>query len=179
MNHAKYLHDQLIPFTGILAALSASGPLQKGKISDNDLRWTVIEQSVDCRTPEERDPNHPDYIPKSRYSGMNHYLSDHEFVKDSHFDGQNIKYSDDHFNYLKENVPEMSDRLARHFAKIFVRDPIPMYEGEMMDEQIDDENMTMHFENVQSTNWNSMRFKPPPSHNSNIGWRVEFRTMDI
>lgn len=24
-----------------------------------------------------------------------------------------------------------------------------------------------------------MRFKPPPSHDSNIGWRVEFRPMDI
>ena len=24
-----------------------------------------------------------------------------------------------------------------------------------------------------------MRFKPPPSKDSNIGWRVEFRTMDI
>ena len=24
-----------------------------------------------------------------------------------------------------------------------------------------------------------MRFKPPPSHNSSIGWRVEFRPMDI
>ena len=37
----------------------------------------------------------------------------------------------------------------------------------------------MHFENLQSTNWNSMRFKPPPSTTSKIGWRVEFRTMDI
>jgi hypothetical protein len=33
----------LLPFTGILAAVSASGPIQKGKLSDNDLRWTVIE----------------------------------------------------------------------------------------------------------------------------------------
>ena len=24
-----------------------------------------------------------------------------------------------------------------------------------------------------------MRFKPPPSHDSTIGWRVEFRPMDI
>ena len=24
-----------------------------------------------------------------------------------------------------------------------------------------------------------MRFKPPPSVDSNIGWRVEFRTMDL
>ena len=36
-----------------------------------------------------------------------------------------------------------------------------------------------HFENLQSTNWNSLRFKNPPSMDSNIGWRVEFRPMDI
>ena len=43
MNHARYLHDMLVPFTGIMAALSASGPIQKGKLSDYDMRWTVIE----------------------------------------------------------------------------------------------------------------------------------------
>lgn len=36
-----------------------------------------------------------------------------------------------------------------------------------------------HFENLQSTNWNSLRFKNPPTEDSDIGWRVEFRPMDI
>jgi glutamate--cysteine ligase catalytic subunit len=27
LNHSRYLHDMLIPFTGILSALSASGPI--------------------------------------------------------------------------------------------------------------------------------------------------------
>lgn len=36
-----------------------------------------------------------------------------------------------------------------------------------------------HFENLQSTNWNSLRFKNPPTIDSEIGWRVEFRPMDI
>jgi hypothetical protein len=35
-----------------------------------------------------------------------------------------------------------------------------------------------NFENIQSTNWNSLRWKPPPI-DSEIGWRVEFRPMDI
>lgn len=46
----------LLPFTPILAALSSNGPIYKGKLADIDLRWTVISQSVDCRTVEERDP---------------------------------------------------------------------------------------------------------------------------
>jgi hypothetical protein len=33
-------------------------------------------------------------------------------------------------------------------------------------------------QNIQSTNWQSVRFKPPPP-GSSIGWRVEFRTMEI
>lgn len=53
VNHATYLHDQLLAFTSYFAALSASAPIFKGKLSDNDMRWTVISQSVDCRTPEE------------------------------------------------------------------------------------------------------------------------------
>jgi len=32
--------------------------------------------------------------------------------------------------------------------------------------------------NIQSTNWQTLRFKPPPP-NSSIGWRVEFRSMEV
>ena len=35
-----------------------------------------------------------------------------------------------------------------------------------------------YLQNIQSTNWQTMRFKPPPPH-SNIGWRVEFRPMEV
>ncbi|KAF7977807.1 hypothetical protein HWV62_2725 [Athelia sp. TMB] len=42
----------------------------------------------------------------------------------------------------------------------------------------DDATSNDHFENIQSTNWQSVRFKPPPP-NSDIGWRVEFRTMEV
>jgi len=129
-----YLYDQLAAFTGIFAALSAAGPLQKGKISDYDLRWSVIEQSVDCRRSEERDPTNEKYIPKSRYSSINHYISDHEFVKDEHNDGEEIKFDKEYFDFLKRECPGMSDRLAEHFAKNFIRDPVPMYEGELIDD---------------------------------------------
>ncbi len=33
-------------------------------------------------------------------------------------------------------------------------------------------------QNIQSTNWQSFRFKRPPP-NSSIGWRVEFRPMEV
>ena len=107
---------------------------------------------------------------------MNHYLSSHEYVKDRHIDTVQYKVSPDHFKTLRE--AGLDERLAFHISSLFVRDPQPTYSGEHEDTVNDDETMA-HFENIQSTNWNSMRFKPPPSKDSPIGWRVEFRTMDI
>ncbi len=67
----------------------------------------------------------------------------------------------------------------------------------------DDKKETDHFENIQSTNWQTMRFKvffpslisefgigiswtdfffsslQPPPPNSPIGWRVEFRPCEL
>ncbi|KAG1903370.1 glutamate-cysteine ligase catalytic subunit [Suillus fuscotomentosus] len=34
------------------------------------------------------------------------------------------------------------------------------------------------WQNIQSTNWQTLKFKPPPP-NSPIGWRVEFRSMEV
>ena len=45
---------------------------------------------------------------------------------------------------------------------------------------VDDARSTEHFDSLQGTVWKSLRFKPPPLRNDNkIGWRVEFRTMEV
>ncbi len=69
----------------------------------------------------------------------------------------------------------MDDLLATHFAHLFIRDPIVIF-----NEDLEELDLTKadHFENLQSTNWQHMRFKPPPA-GSDIGWRVEFRPMEI
>lgn len=69
----------------------------------------------------------------------------------------------------------MDDRLATHFAHLFIRDPIVIFAEDL--ESLD-LSKTDHFENLQSTNWQHMRFKPPPA-GVDIGWRVEFRPMEI
>lgn len=38
--------------------------------------------------------------------------------------------------------------------------------------------MTVAVQNIKSTNWASLRFKPPPP-GSTLGWRTEFRTIDV
>jgi glutamate--cysteine ligase catalytic subunit len=69
----------------------------------------------------------------------------------------------------------MDELLATHFAHLFIRDPLVIFSEDL--EELD-LNQGNHFENLQSTNWQHMRFKPPPSE-SDIGWRVEFRSMEI
>ena len=78
---------------------------------------------------------------------------------------------------LKQRLLEggMDERLAVHFAHLFIRDPLVIFQEDLEELRLDSTN---HFENLQSTNWQHMRFKPPPM-NADIGWRVEFRSMEI
>lgn len=78
---------------------------------------------------------------------------------------------------LKQRLMDegMDELLATHFAHLFIRDPIVIFEQGLKELDL---TKTDHFENLQSTNWQHMRFKPPPADNS-IGWRVEFRPMEI
>jgi glutamate--cysteine ligase catalytic subunit len=69
----------------------------------------------------------------------------------------------------------MDALLATHFAHLFIRDPIVVFEEDLKSLDL---TKTDHFENLQSTNWQHIRFKPPPAGND-IGWRVEFRPMEI
>lgn len=84
---------------------------------------------MDCRTKEERDPESDSYIPKSRYSAINQYISDHKYVKDEHNDAIPIKYNQEFKNLLIKET-NIDDRLAEHVARLFTRDPVPSYEGE-------------------------------------------------
>jgi glutamate--cysteine ligase catalytic subunit len=70
----------------------------------------------------------------------------------------------------------MDELLATHFAHLFIRDPIVVFAEDLKELDL---NKSDHFENLQSTNWQHMRFKPPPSESRDMGWRVEFRPMEI
>ena len=70
----------------------------------------------------------------------------------------------------------MDDVLASHIAQLFVYDAVVVFPDKI---EVNDFEFTNHFESLQSTNWHTLRFKPPPSMDSPIGWRVEFRSMDL
>ena len=71
----------------------------------------------------------------------------------------------------------MDRKLLDHFAFLFVRDNLCIFEATLTHEP--NHHETKLFEAIQSSNWNDVRFKPPPSLDSSIGWRVEFRSPDV
>ncbi|OLY82461.1 Glutamate-cysteine ligase [Smittium mucronatum] len=177
LNEARRMYDQLAPITAIAMALSASTPILRGYLADTDCRWNIISSSVDDRTPEERGlkPLSGDFkrILKSRYGTIDSYLGSNDGFFREEFNDIDLVYDEESYKTLKDNgVDEM---LAKHISHLFIRDPLVIYK-ELLDQ--DNEQSSDHFENIQSTNWQNLRFKPPPP-NSDIGWRVEFRSMDI
>lgn len=172
ITEARTLYDQLAPLCPIMLALSAASPVYRGYLTDVDCRWNVIAASVDCRTREERGlkplKENKFRIHKSRYDSIDSYLSP-----------QNEKYNDinivhDKAIYQRLREGGIDHPLALHVAHLFIRDTVSLFSEKINQ---DDANDTDHFENIQSTNWQTMRFKPPPP-NSSIGWRVEFRPCE-
>lgn len=197
---ARMLYDQLTPLCPILMALSAASPAFRGYLTDVDCRWSVISGSVDDRTEAEitgKDPltgQETRRIPKSRFDSVDLYIypgnevyNDVPFVKDERYYDQ----------LIKEGVDSL---LAEHISHLFIRDPLVLFKEKV---NIDDTKESDHFEvrgfailliflpisnilcffcilqNIQSTNWQTMRFKPPPANAPEIGWRVEFRPMEV
>nr|CAD7419820.1 unnamed protein product [Timema poppensis] len=156
-----------------MLALTAASPLYRGYVTDVDARWDVISGSVDCRTEEERGlkplGNYKFRIPKSRYDSIDSYLSPHG----DQFNDVPVLYDEAIYQQLR--AADIDHLLAQHVAHLFIRDTVSLFSEKIHQDDTED---TDHFENIQSTNWQTMRFKPPPPHSS-IGWRVEFRPCEV
>nr|XP_023017994.1 glutamate--cysteine ligase-like [Leptinotarsa decemlineata] len=173
IQEARTLYDQLTPLCPVMLAFTAASPIHRGFLTDVDCRWNIISGSVDCRTEEERGlkplKENKFVIKKSRYDSIDSYLSP-----------QGEKYNDIPLLYNEEDYKKLVDNgidhlLAGHIAHLFIRDTVSLFSEKIHQ---NDEEDTDHFENIQSTNWQTMRFKPPPP-NSTIGWRVEFRPCEV
>ena len=167
IHEARKLYDKLAVLSPLFLALTAGSPIFHGMLANHDVRWSAISQAVDDRTEEELK-----FLPKSRYSSIDCYLSEDSTCLEEYHD---IPIPIDEPSYKTLIEHGVDHKLARHVAHLFTRDPLVIFEEKI---NVDDEKFSDHFENVQSTNWNNVRFKPPPPH-GNIGWRVEFRTMEI
>lgn len=172
ITEARRLYDQLAPLCPIMLALTAASPVYRGYLTESDCRWNVISSSVDCRTEEERGlvplNENKFRIAKSRYDSIDSYLS----PEGAKYNDVKLTYDEDVYKRLIEGG--IDHLLAQHVAHLFIRDTVSLFSEKVHQ---NDEEDTDHFENIQSTNWQTMRFKPPPP-NSSIGWRVEFRPCE-
>ena len=185
-----------------MMALTASTPILKGRLLDTDARWGIISESVDGRTPSERgriDPNAPyEYynangqrqIYKSRYDSISTFIYQGGITGSQDTRGlanrvlniyNDIPLEIDETCYQDLREAGVDPALAQHIAHLFIRDPMVIFNGAV--DEVDDETQTEHFESIQSTNWQTVRWKPPPPRDSpnapHIGWRTEFRSMEI
>ncbi|XP_065566474.1 glutamate--cysteine ligase catalytic subunit-like isoform X1 [Artemia franciscana] len=173
MDEARTLYDQLAPICPILLALTAASPVHRGFLTGTDCRWNIISQCVDCRTKEERglEPLSRDrfIIPKSRYDSISAYISN----EGSRYNDVPVVLNDHYLLELLEAGVE--EPIARHIAHLFVRDPLVLF-SEKVDQE--DEKEIDHFDNIQSTNWQTVRLKLPLP-DTDVGWRVEFRPCEV
>lgn len=97
----------------------------------------------------------------------------------NHYNDMPVPIDEESYKLLREEG--IDPALSQHIAHLFIRDPLVIFDGAV--EELDDEVQTEHFESIQSTNWQSVRWKPPPPRNSpndpHIGWRTEFRSMEM
>lgn len=171
ITEARELYDQLAIVCPIMLAVSAATPILRGLLADTDVRWNVVSASVDDRTPAEKTPGMPGHLPKSRYDSISVFIA--EKPDAAKYSDLPLPFDTHTFSTLIE--AGIDKQLARHVAHLFVRDPLVIFKDRI---QLDDQNDSDHWENIQSTNWQTVRFKPPPP-NSSIGWRVEFRVMEV
>lgn len=121
-------------------------------------------------------------IPKSRYDSIDGYLTNEPEI-DENFNDIYSPINEAVFNRLTK--AGFDGIMAKHFAHLFIRDPLVIFS-----ERVDQDNQCEndHFENIQSTNWQTLRFKPPSLYcgvnnmeelQTKPGWRVEFRPTEI
>lgn len=201
LDKARILYDFFANFAPVTLALSAASPIFKGWLADQDVRWSVISDAVDDRTPQERSaqPLLPEYnkdgyggiapelydkvqrIPKSRYSTVDLFLGGSKFFNRSYNDTE-VPVNERVLHRLLENhIAPLDYDLAKHFAHLYIRDPLVIFQENIYQ---DNKTSTNHFENIQSTNWQTLRIKPPtqeavPDNKDVPGWRVEFRPLEI
>ena len=164
LKQATFLHDQLAVVSPIMLAMSAASPFYRGHVSNVDTRWALFTQCCDDRSDEEL----PE-IKHSRFSSVQLYLSQ----ENSELNDVEVAVNGEAYDYLISQG--VRKEIAKHVAHLWVRDPLILFPDETDFEA--DENYRC-FENIQSTVWQDLRFKPPPDPHSDIGWRVEFRPVE-
>lgn len=177
ISDARYLTDQYLVLTPLFLALTAATPLIRGLVAATDTRWRQLVQTWDDRQQEELGT-----IKNSRYSASDFYIGEDLLPKAAGEKGLADEVNDIAVpihapSYEQLLAGGLDPLLSRHVAHLLVRDSLMVYEDKLA---ADDSTTTGHWDQLQGTNWCSVRFKTPPTFDVNgIGWRVEFRTPEV
>ncbi|KAJ9653680.1 glutamate--cysteine ligase [Coniosporium apollinis] len=166
VHEARFLHDQLIPLGPIMLALTAATPMYGGFLADTDVRWDQISQAVDDRRTDE------DSIPR-RWSANPMYIAEDDRLRPE-YQLDTLPIHEPSRKRLEQGG--LDKLMARHFAHIFVHEPLILSESEARGSS--PVTSCSNFESLNGTFWPHVRFKLPPADNEKIGWRVEFRAME-
>ncbi|CAE8625820.1 unnamed protein product, partial [Polarella glacialis] len=177
LSDARYLYDQLLVLAPLFLSLTASTPFWRGKVAATDTRFEAFAQTWDERTEAETASR----APRSSRAAT----SPQVFLADSgSLDSREAELNDVEAAVHEPSMARLlaagvDARLARHVAHLFVRDPLNVFRERL---HPDDAEQGDFWEQIQSSNWGTVRFKPPPARSSNpggrIGWRVELRTPE-
>lgn len=165
LKEARFLYDALGSICPLLLYLTMATPIVSGCLTSTSTRWSIISASVDCRRKEEESR-----IKKSRYSSIDLYLSEMTDEDYMFYNDIDPAIDKDAQKQLEEGGVDYA--LAQHIASIYTRDPVLCYSNTTPQED---------FENIQSSNWRSMRLKPPkdPNKDREASWLIEVRPMEI
>ncbi|KAL9613525.1 MAG: hypothetical protein Q9204_008894, partial [Flavoplaca sp. TL-2023a] len=180
LSEARKLHDQLIPLAPLMLAMTAATTIWNGVLADTDVRWNYMSACLDDRTMEEiggtsqstNNKNNARLRPRLSSNAL--YMSEDPRLLDRYHDTPIVINNEVKQQLLNSG---MDHRLATYYASIFARDPLVVWSKDV--ESDSPEDSTALFEAFQGTNYPCVRFKPPPSLRSDIGWRVEFRPMEV
>lgn len=187
---SRFLHDQLAVLAPLFLALSASTPIHKGTLAATDTRWDAISQAVDDRTPAESGRAESPYqlqpdgelvgkgirrLQKSRYSSVSRFIGKPRNAEElADLDALNDIEADIDPEAMKLLMQQegIDVNLAKHIAHLFIRDPLVIFDDAIY---LNDDKAMDHFENIQSTNWRTIRWKTP---SLDIGFEAQKRKGD-
>ncbi|XP_065365246.1 glutamate--cysteine ligase-like [Calliphora vicina] len=173
MAETRYLYDQLAPLCPVIQAITAAAPIYRGYLTDIDNSYYFMGDGSDDRSAEERGlkplNNDKCRLKKLRWDSIDSYLT----VEAEKYNDIELYYDQKIYDHLRnEGVDHV---MAQHVAHIFMRDPLLMFSSNV---DQNDEKDTGHFDNINTSTWQTLRFKPAIP-NTELGWRVEFRPCDI
>ena len=211
---SRFIHDQMAVLAPLFLALSAATPAIAGRLRNTDTRWDLISQSVDDRRASESGEGPAGAadvdlagggvraLSKSRYSSVCRYIAkaeseEHRLLIEK-LNDVDAGCDDEVLSLMLSSGVDSS--LSQHLAYLFTRDPLVIFDDAI---NVDDTKTLEHFENIQSTNWQSVRWKTPAVEtgieiegladgsgegrkeqiqsivDGKPGWRVEFRPLEI